>query len=181
MKGVIFNLFEAFVIENWGEETFEEILDECDLVTKEPFVGPGTYPDEDLLKIVGKAVEKLGIPLSDGVQAFGKWILPKLMEQVPENMTDFDHPKDFLQTVHDIIHVEVRKLYSDAEPPRFTYKDPAPNRLIILYQSKRRMYDLMDGLIDGVAEYFDCPIEFTRALRQQEGGEVAEYELTFAR
>ena len=179
MKGVIFNLFEEFVIENWGEETYEAILDECELATKEPFVGPGTYADEDLMLIVGKAVEKLGIPLSDGMRAFGKWILPKLMEQVPKSMTDFEHPKDFLQTVHGIIHVEVRKLYSDAEPPQFTYADPAPDRLIIQYQSKRRMYDLMDGLIDGVAEYFDCPIEFKRELKQGEGGEMAEYDLTF--
>ena len=179
MKGVIFSLFEQFVVENWGTDTFEEILDECELATEEPFVGPGTYPDEDLLQIVGKAVEKLGIPLSDGMRAFGKWVLPRLMEQVPKSMTNFDHPKQFLQTVHDIIHVEVRKLYSDAEPPRFTYKDPAPDRLIMIYQSPRKMYDLMDGLIEGVAEYYDCPIDFKREIKQEQGEELAEYELTF--
>ncbi len=94
-------------------------------------------------------------------------------------MTNFDHPKQFLQTVHDIIHVEVRKLYSDAEPPRFTYKDPAPDRLIMIYQSPRKMYDLMDGLIEGVAEYYDCPIDFKREIKQEQGEELAEYELTF--
>ena len=179
MKGVIFNLFEEFVVENWGEEAFEVILDECDLETEEAFVGPGTYPDGDLLQLVGKAVEKVGISLPDAVRAFGKWILPRLMEQVPDSMTAFDHPKPFLQTIHDVIHVEVRKLYKDAQPPAFTYQDPAPDRLIITYRSPRRMYDLMDGLIDGVGDHFNSPIEFTREI-EPDGDGAAVYDLKFS-
>ena len=41
MKGVIFNLFEEFVCESFGDEVWEEILDSAELKTQEPFVGPG--------------------------------------------------------------------------------------------------------------------------------------------
>ena len=78
MKGVIFNYLEEFITENWGEEKYEEILGECPLKTKEPFVGPGTYPDTDLLAIVSKTVEKLGITLPDALRSFGKFCFPKL-------------------------------------------------------------------------------------------------------
>ena len=181
MKGVVFNLLEEFIIESSNEETFEEIIDECDFVTQEPFVGPGTYPDEDLVMLVGKTVDKLGIPAPDALRAFGKWLFPKLASMVPDSMTDYPHPKPFLLTVHDIIHVEVRKLYDDASPPMFEYEDPAPDKLVIRYQSSRQMYDLMDGLIDGVADHYDCPIEFTREVRDEGGQPFCVYELTFAR
>ena len=54
MKGVVFNLLEEFIIANSDGDTYEEILDECTFVTDGPFVGPGTYPDEDLIMLVGK-------------------------------------------------------------------------------------------------------------------------------
>jgi hypothetical protein len=65
MKGIIFNMLEQFIIETADIDTYEEILDECQFSTAEPFIGPGTYPDADLMQIVGKTVEKLQIPLPD--------------------------------------------------------------------------------------------------------------------
>ena len=56
MKGVVFNMLEEFVVENAGEEVFEEILYTCEFITVEPFVGPGTYPDEDLNELVSKTI-----------------------------------------------------------------------------------------------------------------------------
>jgi hypothetical protein len=180
MKGVIFNLLEEFIIEVADEDTYEDILDEVKLATEEPFVGPGTYPDEDLMAIVTKAVEKLGIPVPDAVRAFGKWIFPKLVGMIPPEFTDFQHPKDFLKTVDHIIHVEVRKLYEHAAPPRFYYEDPAPDRLIMKYQSPRKLYDLMDGLLEGVAEFYKTPIDYVRTETEHDGQEVCEYQLTFS-
>ena len=40
MKGIIFTTFEAFVTDTFGAEVYEDILDETDLITTEPFVGP---------------------------------------------------------------------------------------------------------------------------------------------
>lgn len=181
MKGIIFNMLEQFIIETTDIDTYEEILDECQFSTAEPFIGPGTYPDADLMQIVGKTVEKLQIPLPDVLHAFGKWGFAKLAVKVPEWLTQFDHPKPFLMTVENIVHLEVRKLYQDAQPPHFTFEDPAPDQLIIHYVSGRHLYDLMDGLIDGVGEYFSVPIRFERNItRAKDGCERCTYHLTFA-
>ena len=83
--------------------------------------------------------------------------------------------------VHQIIHMEVRKLYEDVAPPLFEFGDPAPDKLVIRYQSKRQMYDLMDGLIDGVADHFECSIEFTRQVQGDGSEAFCVYELTFDR
>ena len=92
MKGVVFNLLEEFIIENSDEDTYEEILDECTFVTDGPFVGPSTYPDEDLIMLVGKTVEKLGISAPAALRAFGKWPFPKLAATLPHDMTDSRTP-----------------------------------------------------------------------------------------
>jgi hypothetical protein len=179
MKGVIFNLLEEFIIEIADEDTYEEILDGVTLVTREPFVGPGTYPDEDLVALVTKTVERLGMPAPAALRAFGKWIFPKLAAMVPPELTDFDHPKEFLKTVDRIIHVEVQKLYEHAAPPKFYYEDPGPDSLIMRYHSERKMYDLMDGLLEGVAEHYKVPIQYERAETEWNGKQVCEYQLTF--
>ncbi|MFQ5586113.1 MAG: heme NO-binding domain-containing protein, partial [Thermodesulfobacteriota bacterium] len=123
MKGVIFNLLEQFIAENFGEEKYEEIVTECALKTGEPFVGPGTYPDEDLIAIVSRAVETLGIAPPEALHGFGRFCFPKLAEKFPDFVQPFKHPKPFMKTIDSVIHVEVKKLFKDAEPPRFIYEE----------------------------------------------------------
>ena len=83
-------------------------------------------------------------------------------------------------TLENIVHVEVRKLYKDADPPRFSFADPGPDELVINYQSGRRLYDFMDGLIEGVGEHFDTAIEYTREIIAENGAEYCQYHLKFA-
>ena len=181
MKGEIFNLLEVFIVENWGQETFEEIFEEvhAKLATKEPFVGPGTYPDSDLFAIAGSAAAKLNISLPEALRAFGKFCFPKLALKVPQFVSPFHHPKDFLLTLHNVIHVEVKKLYKDAEPPNFFYRDPAPSQLVMIYDSRRKLYDFVEGLLDGVSDYFKVPIQVRRTPVMQDGKEMCEFLLTF--
>lgn len=114
MKGIVFNLLEEFITSMLGEEKYEEIVAGCDLKTKEPFVGPGTYPDEDLFAIVGKTVAVSGIALPDALRGFGRFCFPRLAEKFPVFVTAHNHPKPFLKSVETVIHVEVKKLYPDA-------------------------------------------------------------------
>jgi hypothetical protein len=179
MKGIIFNITEKFINDTYGEDTFDEILVECQLITKEPFVDPGTYPDEDLLEIVGKSCAHLNERLPDFLKKLGKYAFFQLASAYPGFVKGFNHPKDFLKTVDSIIHVEIRKLYRDAYLPEFVYHDPDPLTLVISYYSKRRLYDLMEGLIEGVGEYFNHPISQQRKLRTAGEREVCDYHLTF--
>jgi len=64
--------------------------------------------------------------------------------------------------VDDTIHVEVRKLYPDAELPAFTCEQPEPHRLVMVYQSHRGMADLAEGLIAGAIAYFHESVQLQR-------------------
>lgn len=179
MKGIIFNLLEDFISEGWGDDVYEEILAMCPLKTKEPFIGPATYPDSDLLAIVDKVCEKLGVSVPQAVHAFGKYCLPHLIAKFPVFVQGHEHPKTFLKTIDNVIHVEVRKLFPDAKPPRVTWEDPALNRLVLTYVSERKLCALMTGLLEGVAEHFKTPIQYTHTKCMRNGADVCEFHLTF--
>jgi hypothetical protein len=69
----------------------------------------------------------------------------------------FSHTKDafeFLESIENYIHVEVHKLYPDAELPRFTTRRPGRRSLEMIYQSERSMGDLAEGLIAACLEHF---------------------------
>lgn len=160
MKGEIFSLFEQFVVQNWGFEAFETIYDKVHgaLATKEPFVGPGTYPDRDFFVILRAATEEVGVPIEEAVFQFGRFCFPRLAAKLPHHTASFFHPKPFLMSIHDIIHTEVRKVYEGAAPPTFEFVDLGPSALLLRYRSKRKMYSFVEGLIQGAAEYFEVSI-----------------------
>ncbi|MDO5980787.1 heme NO-binding domain-containing protein [Flavivirga spongiicola] len=179
MKGIIFNITESFIIDYYGEEVLNEILKECELHTKEPYVGPGTYPDSDMMEIITRSSEKLSINISDFFVKLGRYTLYKLVERFPNFVMPYDCPKEFLKTVDSIVHVEVQKLYQGTQLPVFQYAEPNKNELIITYYSKRKLYSFMEGLIDGVASYFNSSIEQRHTIYTKNDLEFCDFHLKF--
>ena len=64
--------------------------------------------------------------------------------------------------VDSVVHMEVRKLYSDAELPRLICVFTADGRLQMTYESERNLADLAEGLILGCLEHFGERIEVVR-------------------
>ena len=180
MKGIIFNLLEQFISENWGDKVYEEILNECSLETKGPFVGPGGYPDSDLMAIVSKGVEKSGIALPELLRKFGRFCFPIMAEKFPDFVTPYKHPRDFLKAADSIIHLEIKKLWEDAKPPGFVFREPDSDRLIMEYRSERKLCKFMEGLIEGVGDYYNTPIQYRQTRCMLNGEDVCEFDLTFS-
>jgi hypothetical protein len=181
MKGIMFNALENFISTQYGEETLEEIMEKSKLITQAPFVGPGTYPDEDFQAIISETVNTLSLDKGELMRTFGRFTFTEFRTRFPQFLQSFDHPAAFLKTVESIIHVEVRKLMEDAYLPTFQYKEPAERELIITYFSKRKMYKLMEGIIEGVAEHFGIGIHQTQVIYQKEGQEYCDFHLRFDR
>ncbi|MFT7578869.1 MAG: hypothetical protein ACI9MR_000531 [Myxococcota bacterium] len=179
MKGVIFNLLEDFICDGWGDETYDALMSCCPLETKGPFVGPGTYPDSDLLKIVGATCKKLGISVPDGLRAFGEYAFPRLVEKYPLFTDAEPTARSFLESVHDVIHVEVRKLLKNAVTPRFRYREGADGGLVMEYFSSRRLCALIEGFVAGVATHYATPIALEHPICMHDGHDVCEIHLQF--
>ncbi len=179
MKGIIFNLLEAFIVENLGEDKYDEIEDKCELQTTEPFVGPGSYPDEDILAIVISASDEFNISVDDFFRRWGRFCVPILAEKFPGFFEKSKTAKEFLSQVDNMHYTEVVKLYKDAVPPKFIYEDPGADKLIMHYTSERKLCHLMLGLIEGVGDQYETTIEIIQTKCLLEGDESCDIELTF--
>ena len=176
MKGVVFVLFEDFVTQGWGPDAFDELLDACPHAAKEPFVSPRTYPDTWLMDMLAAACAHLSVTQGEALRAFGHFAFPELVRRFPSFVEGVTHPKPFLLSVHDVIHVEVRKLMPEAITPHFSYADTGPDRLKMWYRSPRNIPDFMAGLLDGVAAHFGVPI----TVQVTQDGDAVCFDLRFA-
>ena len=181
MKGLVFNMLEDFIVNTWDEDVWDTIYETAlpELQTQDPFVGPLTYPDEDLMTLAKHACNASGLPPQEALYKFGEFCFPKLTQLTPDFVSGHTHPKPFLMTVESIIHVEVKKMYSKAYLPVFEYEDISPSELILIYRSKRRLYDFLDGMISAVGKHFEVKIELTRTIRENNGNSYGHYHLKF--
>ena len=180
MKGVIFKHFEDFVGESYGCELFEEVLDETELQTRTAFVGPETYPDEDLVALLNTTVGRLGIEPKDALYAFGQFLFPRLATPFPAFVDGAADLKSFLLTLEGVIHVEVRKLFPGAVTPSFDYEDPGAGRLIIRYTSERKLCPLFRGLLEGAAAHFGEEITYEEHECLLLGDDLCCFDISFA-
>lgn len=151
MKGIVFNLVEEVVADEYGSDTWDDLLDAAGV--DGAYTSLGSYPVEDLHRLVAAASSALSVPAGDVIRMVGQKAIPKLAVRYPQF---FAQPtcRDFLLTLNDIIHPEVRKLYPGAEAPDFTFESPEDDVLLIGYDSTRRLCELAEGFILGSADHF---------------------------
>ncbi len=177
MKGVVFRMLEEFVIEKAGPEAWEVVLDRTPRVSTEPFVGPGTYPDADFMAFVATATSTLGVPLAPTVRAFGRFCLPRLMRAVPGLTESFRSPSELLLALEGTVHREVRKLWSDARPPRFECHEVTPGVLVMRYESQRQLCTFLEGLLEGTADWYGVPVAFEHTECTHRGDPACTFTL----
>lgn len=178
MKGVVFNVLEQVVSAEHGEDTWDRLLDEADL--DGAYTSLGSYEDADLGKLVMAASAALDVPPDDVVRWFGRNALPKFAESYPQFFQRHGSGRTFVLTLNDIIHPEVRKLYPGADVPEFDFDTPPDGRLIMGYQSARRLCSFAEGLLQGTADYFDEELEIAHPQCMKRGDERCVLELEFS-
>lgn len=154
MKGIVFTEFIEMVEQRFGYEMVDELINETDLPSGGAYTAIGTYPHHEMVALVVGLSKKTRTPLPLLLHAFGRHLFQTFVENYGHF---FSHTKDvfeFLESIENYIHVEVHKLYPDAELPRFTTKRTDDRTLEMEYQSERSMGDLAEGLIAACIEHF---------------------------
>lgn len=181
MKGVIFKHFESFVAEQFSQDAYEALLERTPLRSSGTFVGPRTYPDEDLFALVGAAVEMTGLALEDAVFAFGDFLYPRLAGSVPEVVGAHADTKALLMALDRVIHVEVRKILPEAMTPRILCEDTGPDSLRVQYESPRKLCALFRGLVNAAARSYGQAVECTEEQCMHHGAAACTLALRFSR
>lgn len=179
MKGIIFNLLEEVVTQEFGEATWDQLLDTAQI--DGAFTSLGNYPDEHLFKLVAAASSGLNRPPNAIVHWFGTKAIPLLADKYPAFFENHQSTRPFLLTLNGIIHPEVRKLYPGADTPDFDFDTSSSDVLVMGYHSKRKLCSLAEGLIEGAAAYFGETVSIRHPLCLHRGDASCRLELCFAK
>jgi hypothetical protein len=177
MKGIVFNLLEHVAVRTYGDEAWDDVLAAAGV--DGAYTSLGSYPDEHLFKLVGAASEALDTPPDEVIRWFGRSALPMLADAYPAFFAPHRNTRDFLLTLNDIIHPEVRKLYPGADVPDFDMIATDDGNLTMVYRSERKLCAFAVGLIEGAANHFDERVSVHQPLCMNRGDENCDLEISF--
>lgn len=178
MKGIVFNLLNDLVEEQFGMDVWDDLIEATSPSSKGIYTSVEVYPDEELLAYVAAISRHTGAPAEDVVRMFGAYMMGRFAQIHPDFFSGHT-AKTFLKSVHDVIHVEVRKLHPDVVLPEFTYEDKSHNELTMHYHSPRKLCHLAEGLIGGAAKIFAVEVGIRHPVCMHDGADHCVLELSF--
>jgi predicted hydrocarbon binding protein len=176
MKGIVFTEFLEMVENAHGADTTDELLDLPELASGGAYTSVGTYEFEELSCMVVKLSELLDVPVDSLLRDYGEHLFSCFVTGFPAMFDGQDDCRQFLLGVHDRIHVEVRKLYPEAELPAFDCKIDG-DELVMNYQSSRPLARFAEGLIHGCLKHFGEQSEVTCTLTGDRTGHEAQFRI----
>ena len=171
MKGIVFNAAEKAVTSLLGADVWDDLLDAAG--SDGVYTALGSYPDDELLAIVMAASEATGHHPADVQRLVGRHALEHLVSAAPDLVDTNGCVFDFLASVHEIIHIEVKKLSPDATPPDLIPERLSPELLQLTYRSERGLSALAEGLILGAGDLFEQPLAVSVPTEQPTAGSTA--------
>lgn len=161
MKGVIFTELLMMAESALSPEIIEEVIAEAALPSGGAYTSVGSYDFSEMQTLVAAFAGRLKTPIDELTRVFGKHLFAAFQRSHGSFFTNIDGTYDLLRRIEDEIHVEVRKLYPQAELPTFNCSEPILGDMILEYRSPRGLAHLAAGLIEASIEHFDESITFT--------------------
>jgi len=168
MKGIILDQFVGYASERLGVGPCESMLRELRLRSGGAFTTVGTYDAGELEAMVAALSSREGVPRGTVLVQFGRWVFPRLASRYGAVLGGVSSTFGLLRVLDGVIHVEVRKLYPDAELPSFKVFERGREQLEVRYSSSRHLEDLAEGLITGAALHFDESVDLERSYEGEE-------------
>jgi hypothetical protein len=175
VKGIVFNLLQEVVSREYGEEVWEDLLD--DSGASGAYTSVGSYADEEIEGLVSAAAAKLGLPRAAVLRWFGQQAMPLLADHYPDFFTPHASARPFVLGVNTIIHAEVRKLYSGAECPHFQIRETPDGELAMGYRSARRLCALAQGFVEGAAAHYGEAVDFQHSQCVDHGDDHCQFTI----
>jgi hypothetical protein len=154
MKGIVFTELMEMAEARYGLEAVEIAIQRANPSSKAAYTSVGNYPHTELVDLVLALAGQVGTPPNQLMISFGHHLFRRFTVLYPQLFTEAKSAWDFLCSVHDYIHVEVKKLYPDAELPVFTHSRQGEDHLELTYSSPRPLANLAQGLIEACLEHF---------------------------
>ena len=172
MKGIVFTEFIEFVEDKFGFEVSNQIITESKLESGGVYTAVGTYNFQEMLSLLMSLQSKTKIPIPDLLEVFGKHLFFRFVDLYPAFVHKSLGLFGFIEKIDDYIHVEVKKLYPDAELPKLMVKAKTKDAMVLVYKSERKLGDFALGLLKSAAKFFNEPLSISMQALEEDGSVV---------
>ena len=160
MHGIIHLELEKFVVQGFGRDAWDKLLDKTGL-TARLYTPVQTYPDDDIVRVVGAAVEMTGKSATEILEAFGEFVVPTYLQVYGALLDSSWKTLDVIEHTEETIHRVVRMRQPGAAPPRLHVERKSDDEVLITYDSPRKLCAVARGISSGVAKHFGEHIAIT--------------------
>ncbi|GGZ99752.1 guanylate cyclase [Arenicella chitinivorans] len=153
MKGIILSEFVEFLEDTVGPEQAQAIIDNSGVSSGGAYSRVGQYDYQELIQLLTQAVTDTEHETSFLLQAFSDHLFGVFKRDYQVFFDGVSSAAQMLSQIDNHIHVEVKKLYPDAELPKFEYQTDG-KQFTLDYQSPRPLAAVAQALVNACIKYF---------------------------
>ncbi|MEW7278690.1 heme NO-binding domain-containing protein [Aquimarina sp. 2201CG1-2-11] len=172
MKGIVFTEFLELVEDKFGLEMVDTIIEQSNLPSKGIYTAIGTYDFSEMLSLLKHLSQHSGLSIDDLLLTYAEHFFSVLANSYPDLIEKYKDPIELLSSIENHIHVEVQKIYPEAELPTFEIIEKSDQKLVMIYKSSRAMYSFGLGLMRKTFEHFDTTASISYEKLASDGTEV---------
>ncbi|PQJ72595.1 heme NO-binding domain-containing protein [Polaribacter butkevichii] len=172
MKGIVFTEFLDLVEEKFGLEMVDKIIYQSELASEGIYTSVGTYSFSEMLQLVTNLSDNTGISTDNLLLVYAEHFFGMIERSYPGLLATYKDPIEMLASIENHIHVEVQKIYPEAELPTFVVEEKTENSLTMVYKSSRAMHHFGLGLMNKTFEHFNTEASIVLEKIKEDGTEV---------
>ena len=172
MKGIIFTEFLELVEEKFGLVMVDKIINQSNLESEGVYTAVGTYEFSEMLQLISHLSENTDISIDDLLMVYSEHLFKALIKTHPNLVEHYKDPMNLLASIENHIHVEVQKIYPDAQLPTFTLEEKTEDKMVMVYKSDKALYMLGKGLMLETFKLFKVEADIQFEKLNDQGTEV---------
>ncbi|RNC86521.1 MAG: hypothetical protein ED556_09565 [Winogradskyella sp.] len=172
MKGIIFTEFLELVEEKFGLSMVDKIINQSELDSGGIYTAVGTYEFSEMLQLISHLSKNTDISVDDLLMVYSEHLFAVLVKTHPDLVNHYKDPMDLLASIENHIHVEVQKIYPEAQLPTFDLEERTKDKMVMVYKSDKALYMLGKGLMLETFKLFEVPVEINFEKLNDDGTAV---------
>lgn len=165
MKGTVVSTWIKTCRKNYGDDIVNKAMVSIGWDSSKIFNPLEDVPDTDVFNMMEYISKDKGITTNELWKSIGKDNIASFSAAYPA-FFKHDNLYQFLKSMYDV-HMVVKKRIPGANPPLIELTPISKNEAVFVYKSKRKMFDYLEGLIKGSADYYNEKIS-TKVLERTE-------------
>lgn len=154
MKGIILSEFVEYLENQLGDVAAQEIIDKSGVASEGAYSRVGMYDYQELIQLLTQTVSHTNTEAAVLLEGFSGHLFEMFKRDYGVFFEGVETAGEMLAQIDNHIHVEVKKLYPDAELPKFECEQDG-NIMTLHYSSPRPLAAVAQALVGACIKFFD--------------------------